>query len=208
VKLNRTTLRIAGAVVALLAAALFVAVALDAHAWGTRIPADDLRFHHDALSKGLWQPEQRTPLHLTQHVLGIGNDLTYRNALRAFRVGRPLDPLTNTTTAARRIRAQIELQDFIEHSNNSIRRSQASNLVGVLAFAAATQDVSQRITFLNNAIAAFRTAIELDPTNDDALFNLEYALGQLKEAAEQQAGPNKRLGSQGGAGLAEPGHGY
>jgi TPR repeat len=78
----------------------------------------------------------------------------------------------------------------------------------VLAFAAATQDVSQRITFLNNAIAAFRTAIELDPTNDDALFNLEYALGQLKEAADQQAGPNKRVGQQGGAGLAEPGHGY
>jgi hypothetical protein len=208
VKFNPTALRIGGAVVALLAAALFVAVALDAHAWGRRIPADDLRFRHDALSKNLWQPEQRTPLHLTQHVLGVGNDLAYRDALRAFRVGRPLDPLTNTTTAARRIRAQIALQDFIEHSNNSIRRSQASNLVGVLAFAAATQDVSQRITFLNNAIAAFRTAIELDPTNDDALFNLEYALGQLKEAADQQAGPNKRVGQQGGAGLAEPGHGY
>ena len=73
---------------------------------------------------------------------------------------------------------------------------------------AATQDVSQRITFLNNAIASFRTAIELDPTNDDALFNLEYALGQLKEAAQQQAGPNQRFGQQGGAGLAEPGHGY
>ena len=207
-KVNRTALRIGGAVVVLLAAALFVAVAIDAHAWGTRMPADDLRFRHDALSKNLWEPEQRTPLHLTQHALGVGNDLDYRNALRAFRVGRPLDPLTNTATAARRVKAQIALQDFIEHSNNDIRRSQASNLVGVLAFAAATQDVSQRITFLNNAIAAFRTAIELDPTNDDALFNLEYALGQLKEAADQQAGPNKRVGQQGGAGLAEPGHGY
>ena len=201
-------LRVGGAVVALVAAALLVGVALDAHAWSRRIPADDLRFRHDALGKRLWEPEQRTPLHLTQHVLGVGNELAYRKALQAFRVGRPLEQLTNTVAAARRIRAQIALQDFIEHSRDDRRRSQASNLVGVLAFAAATQDVSQRITFLNNAIASFRTAIELDPTNDDALFNLEYALGQLKEAAEQQAGPNQRLGQKGGAGLADPGHGY
>jgi hypothetical protein len=201
-------LRVGGAVVALLAAALFVAVALDAHAWGTRLPADDLRFRHDALSEDLWTPEQRTPLHLTQHLLGVGNDLAYRRALQAFRAGRPLEPLTSTAMAARRIRAQIALQDYIEHARDPRRRAQASNLVGVLAFAAATQDVAQRITFLNNAIASFRTAIELEPTNDDALFNLEYALGQLKEAAEQQAGPNQRVGQKGAAGLADPGHGY
>ncbi len=206
--MRRAAVRIAAAIAALLAAAFFVALALDAHAWSTRLPADDLRFRHDALSKRLWEPSQRTPFHVAADILGVHNDIAYRQALRAFRAGRALEPLTNTVFAARRIRAQIALQDFIEHSHNDRRRSQAGNLVGVLAFGAATQDVSQRITFLNNAIASFRTAIELDPTNDDALFNLEYALGQLKEAADQQAGPNQRLGQQGGAGLAEPGHGY
>jgi hypothetical protein len=205
---RRRTARIAGALLALVAAALFVALALDAHAWSTRVPADDLRFRHDALSKRLWEPKQRAPFHLAAHVLGVGDELAYRDALRAFRVGRPLEPITNTQVTARRIRAQIALQDLIERSHSKRRRSQAANLVGVLAFSAATQDVSQRITFLNNAIASFRTAIELEPTNDDALFNLEYALGQLKEAAQQQAGPNQRFGQQGGAGLAEPGHGY
>jgi len=205
---RRAAIRAGGALLALLAAAVFVAVALDARAWSTRMPADDLRFRHDALSENLWAPSQRVPFRVARKVVGVGNDVTYRDALRDFRVGRPLEPLIGTDVAARRIRAQIELQQFIERSHNDRRRSQASNLVGVLAFAAATQDVSQRITFLNNAIASFRTAIELDPANDDALFNLEYALGQLKEAAEQQGGPNKRVGQQGGAGLAEPGHGY
>jgi hypothetical protein len=206
--MKRRAARIAGALAALVAAAVFVGLALDAHAWSTRLPADDLRFRHDALSRGLWEPKQRTPFHLAAHLLGVHEDIAYRDALRAFRVGRPLEPLTNTEVTARRIRAQIALQDLIERSHNKRRRSQAANLVGVLAFAAATQDVSQRITFLNNAIASFRTAIELEPTNDDALFNLEYALGQLKEAAEQQGGPNQRFGQRGGAGLAEPGHGY
>jgi hypothetical protein len=205
---RRTAFRVGGAVVALLAAAVLVGVALDAHAWGKRIPADDLRFRHDALSTGLWQPHQRLPFHVARDLLGVDKDLRYRAALRAFRTGRPLDTLTGTAVAAKRVQAQIELQQFIEDSHNDRRRSQAANLVGVLAFAAATQDVSQRITFLNNAIASFREAIELDPTNDDALFNLEYALGQLKEAAEQQGGPNTRVGQRGGAGLAEPGHGY
>jgi hypothetical protein len=78
----------------------------------------------------------------------------------------------------------------------------------VLGFAMATQDAAQRETFLNNAITAFRQAIALDPTNDDALFNLEYALDQLKGSGEQQAGGSDKLGQGGRAGLKPTGHGY
>lgn len=204
----RPTFRIVGAIAALIAAGLLVVLALDAHAWSTRLPADDLRFRHDALTPGLWKPNERIPFHLDRVVLGIGDDLAYRRALRAFRVGRPLEPLNGTDVAARRIRAQIALQELLDSPAGNNRRSQAANLVGVLAFGAATQDAAHRITFLNNAIASFRTAIQLDPANDDALFNLEYALGQLKEAADEQSGSDTRLGQRGGAGLAEPGHGY
>ena len=82
------------------------------------------------------------------------------------------------------------------------------NLIGILGFAAATQDEGQRATFLNDAIASFKRAMALDPSNDDAYYNLEYALDQLKEASEQQAGSGKRVGGTGGAGERDAGHGY
>ena len=50
--------------------------------------------------------------------------------------------------------------------------------------------------------------MQLDPGNEDAYYNLELALDQLKEAAEQQAGSGKRVGGTGGAGLRDAGHGY
>jgi hypothetical protein len=114
------------------------------------------------------------------------------------------------TTAAttHRVQAQIALTDVVATPGDASRESQAANLIGVLGFAMATQDVGQRATFLNNAVTAFRQAIALDPTNDDALFNLEYALDQLKGSGEQQAGGSERLGQRGKAGSKPTGHGY
>jgi hypothetical protein len=206
--MRSTALRALGAAACLAVAAVLVLLALDAHAWGTRLPADDLRVRHDALAPKLWQPRQLLPFGLSKRVLGITDDLDYRRALHDFRIGRPREPFIGTDVAVRRIRAQIALQDFVDRPGDDRRRSQAANLIGILGFAAATQDAAQQITFLNNAIGNFRAAIVLDPTNEDAHSNLEYALGQLKEAAEQQAGPSDRLGQAGGAGATETGHGY
>jgi hypothetical protein len=64
------------------------------------------------------------------------------------------------------------------------------------------------VTFLNDAVASFKRAMLLDPSNDDAYYNLEFALDQLKESAEQQAGSGKRVGGTGGAGERDTGHGY
>jgi hypothetical protein len=141
-------------------------------------------------------------------VLRIDDDLAYRRALREFRIGRPLEAVFGTAITTHRVRAQIRLTDFEHADANARRRSQAANLLGVLGFALATQDVGQRATFLNNAVTSFRQAIALDPGNDSALFNLEYALDQLKGGGEQQASGNDRQGQRGHAGLKETGHGY
>ena len=107
-----------------------------------------------------------------------------------------------------RIRAQIALEKYVAVSDDDRRQAQAANLIGVLGFAAAAQDAGQRITFLNDAIASLKRAITLDPGSDDAFYNLEFALDQLKEAGEQQAGSGKRVGGSGGAGDRDTGHGY
>jgi hypothetical protein len=190
------------------AAAILVLLALDARAWSSRFPADDLRYRRMPTAHGLWEPRELTPFRFDRSVLGIGDDISYRRALRDFRLGRALEPLFQTSVTTHRVLAQIALTNVVQSTTDKPRASQAANLLGILGFAMATQDVGQRATFLNNAITAFRQAIALDPSNDDALFNLEYALDQLKGSGEQQAGGTDRLGQRGHAGLKPTGHGY
>lgn len=201
-------LRAVGATACIGAAVLLVLLALDARAWSSRFPADDLRYRRDPSTHGLWRAPQLAPFGLARGILGIGDDIAYRRALREFRIGRPLEPVFSTEITTHRIEAQIALTNVLASTNDAARGTQAANLLGVLGFSMATQDVGQRATFLNNAVTAFRRAIVIDPQNDDALFNLEYALDQLKGSGEQQAGGNNRLGQGGRAGLKPTGHGY
>jgi hypothetical protein len=201
-------LRAGAAAVCVGAAVVLVLLALDARAWSSRFPADDLRYRRDPSAPKLWQPGELSPFGLDRSVLGIRDDIAYRRALREFRLGRPLEPVFTTAATTHRVQAQIALTDVVATPGDASRESQAANLIGVLGFAMATQDVGQRSTFLNNAVTAFRQSIALDPTNDDALFNLEYALDQLKGSGEQQAGGSERLGQRGKAGSKPTGHGY
>jgi hypothetical protein len=201
-------LRAGAAAVCVAAAVVLVLLALDARAWSSRFAADDLRYRRDPSAPKLWKPNELSPFGLDRKVLGIRDDIAYRKALREFRLGRPLEPVFTTGATTHRVQAQIALTDVVGAPHHATRASQAANLLGVLGFAMATQDVAQRVTFLNNAITAFREAIALDPTNDDALFNLEYALDQLKGSGEQQAGGSERLGQRGKAGSKPTGHGY
>jgi hypothetical protein len=195
------------ALVCLAGAAFFVLLALDARAWGTRIAADDLRFRHETGSH-LWQRTDLAPFGAARSLLGIDDDLLYRRGLLAFRVGRPREPLFLQAVTTQRIRAQIALQKYYNQSHDPLREAQAANLIGILGFAAATQDAGQQATFLNDAVSSFKRAMLLDPGDEDAYYNLELALDQLKETSEQQAGSGKRVGGTGGAGLRDAGHGY
>jgi hypothetical protein len=208
IRVNGRALRAALAVACFAAGVFFVLVALDARAWGTRIAADDLRFRHQALGGTLWQRSDLAPFGAARSLLGIDDDLLYRRGLRAFRIGRPREPLFEQAVTTQRIRAQIALEKYSDRSHDDFRKAQAENLIGILGFAAATQDAGQRATFLNDAVARFKRAMLLEPGTEDAYYNLELALDQLKESAEQQAGSGKRVGGTGGAGLRDPGHGY
>jgi hypothetical protein len=203
-----SAIRVAAACLCLLGAAFFALLALDAHAWSSRLPADDLRYRHDASAHALWRADEFLPGGVGRQVLGIDDDLAYRRALRDFRLGRPIDPVAGTSITTHRVRAQIELTAVAESGASGVRRSQVENLLGVLGFGLGSQDVGQRTTFFNNAVAAFRRSVVLDPSDDDAFFNLEYALDQLRSGGEQQSPGSARSGHQGQAGLSPPGQGY
>ena len=200
--------RIGAAAVCVAVAVLLVLLAVDAHAWQARMTADDLQFRVNPLDENLWRPEQRAPFGLARRLLGLDDDLAYRRAVQEFRAGRPTEPTYSPQTTADRAQAQIDLTRLGRDDSNAPRASQEENLLGVLGFALATQDTSQSKTFLNNSVAAFRAAIDRNPGNEDALWNLEYALAQLKGSNSEEAGGSDRLGHRGEAGLKDPGHGY
>jgi hypothetical protein len=201
-------LRAGGAAVCIAAAGLLVVVAVDAHRWQTRMAADDLRFRANPMEKSLWRPEQDAPFGLVKRLLGLDDDLAYRRAVQEFRVGRPTESTFSPETTAHRAQAQIALAQVGRDDSNALRASQEENLLGVLGFALATQDTSHSRTFLNNSVTAFRDAIDRNPRNDDALWNLEYALGQLRASNPLEAGGRDRLGHRGEGGLKDPGRGY
>jgi hypothetical protein len=208
-RLSRTAaLRLGGAAVSLALAVFLVLLAVDAHAWQTRMTADDIRFRANPMDTTLWRPEQHAPFGLARRLLGLDDDLVYRRALREFRAARPTEQTFSPGTTAHSAQAQIALTQIGRDDSNALRASEEENLLGVLGFALATQDTSHSHTFVNNAVAAFREAIDRNPRNEDALWNLEYALAQLKGRNPQEAGGNDRLGQRGDAGIKDPGHGY
>jgi len=201
--------RALGAVGCLAAAALLLLFALEARDWGKRMATDDLRFDASPLPTKLWQPVEVTPFGLTRGVLGIGDDVQYRRAVRLFRLGRPLENLTARSIESLRAQAQVALADVEQGGSDRARRSQAANLLGVLDLSLAVRDSTLATTFLADAIGSFREAMVLDESNADARFNLEYALYELKSGEDQLPRGTERPGQPGGrAAVAKPGRGY
>lgn len=201
--------RVVLAAVALAGAVLLLLLATDVRGWSARFAADDLRYRASPVAANLWRPEQLAPFGLAREILGIDDDIEYRRALRSFRLGRPLESnLYGIKTATLRAEAQVQMAQVADRGDDLPRRSQAANLLGVLGFAMAARDLALRDTFLRDAIASFRRAIALDPTNDDALFNLEYALQEQNVQEEPQQRGSSDSNAGGNAGLKPPGQGY
>jgi hypothetical protein len=202
-------LRVAVAGVALAGAVLLLLLATDVRGWSARFAADDLRYRANPVPADLWKPAQVAPFGLARDALGIGDDIEYRRALRSFRLGRPLESnLYKVKISTLRAEAQVQMAAVADHGRDLPRRSQAANLLGVLGFAMAARDLDLRDTFLRDAIGSFRQAIALDPTNDDALFNLEFALQEQNVQQEQQQRGSSDSNSGGNAGLKPPGNGF
>jgi hypothetical protein len=83
----------------------------------------------------------------------------------------------NAEKEARWAKLQFELTNESRNHPEPGRRSELQNLLGVTLLARylyASPD--QRNMLLSNAVGAFRTAVELDPDNEDAKLNLELSM--------------------------------
>jgi hypothetical protein len=186
--------RISMAVGAFLCLALAVVLALlavDVVRWRDALPASDVRYRVSPDDEALWKADELIPLGVSRDVLAVRDDIDFRLALRALR--------------------GAGLEDAVVDEDR-LRRSRAAGLLGVLWLARLVWETQDREELLAATVASLRLAIALDPTNDEAKYNLEQAFqrGRGLQLEEASGGADPTPGGSGarGAGASEPGSGY
>jgi hypothetical protein len=206
----RRLVRIALPVVFAAAGVLALILAHDVRHVRAALAADDARFP-TAPAAQLWQPSELFPFDAAKKLLGVGDDVTYRQALRATRLAQPHELVFASPPAlALRAEAQLRLGQIAQTDPNASRRSAAENLLGGIAMANSAEDPDSASSLLEDAAAAFRAAVADDPTNDDAKANLELALLRLDRvrAATYPPGNIGNASNGQGAGVGRAGSGY
>ncbi|MGI9111832.1 MAG: hypothetical protein ACR2GT_06515 [Gaiellaceae bacterium] len=202
--------RIAGPVAVALAfavAALLALLAADVMRAQQALERGDARFAGAAGTAGMWTADTVLPTGASRSLLDVDDDLEFRAALQRFRLARPREQVTQFSQLAVRSGAERVLARAAVHTDRR-RGSVLANLRGALALEEARLGTGSGPP-LRRASGHFRRAVELDPTNDDARFNLELALRLLSSAASSSAGSGERAATPAsGAGAASSGGGY
>lgn len=203
---------VAAIVGCLLAGTAFVLLGVDLARWQSALRSDDVTYRA-APESDLWSPWTFLPSHVSRSLLGVGDDIAYRDAVRAFRLARIDSPVfSDPATIVQRNDAAVRLNDVVQHDSDPFRRSAAANLLGAIAYSDALSDFTNRTKLIVIASQRFGQAISFDAGNDDAKYNLELtlALGRAQGLQESGGGQNPAPGGKGskGAGAGAPGSGF
>ena len=202
---------ILGAVACFALAGGLLLTALDVVRWQGALERGDVRYRAAPREPDLWQPGQTVPFGAAAALLGVDDDVDFREALRTLRLaGVAQAESSDPRLALRRSEARSLIAAIAEDDVDRWRRSRAMTLLGAISFASALSDSQDQDALQRDALARFRGAIELDPDNDEAKANLEIALRRDAEAGESGGGDDPTPGGQGarGAGAGEAGGGY
>jgi hypothetical protein len=201
--------RIVLATTALVLALAALALARDIGSWRDRMAAGDRARAAIPTVVVHWTPSTIVPFDPARRLLGLGDDIALREAIRKFvvaqRTGTGFD--NGQERALRRDAAESAL-DQVVLSGSRLEVAQADVLLGVLAFATTSTAVSAPG---EQSIGAFTEAAQLDPSNTAAKFDLELALRALAPSGTRP-GSNPSGGGTGhgrrGAGAGLPGSGF
>lgn len=204
---------VVGAAVCFVLAALLVVFAADVSRSRAALSADDARYRAAPEASDLWNREALVPLAAVRSILGVDDDLEFRQAVRALRLAKLEEPTTSDTDVLlQRAEARERLEAIAASSADPARRSRAMTLLGVLLLATPVPNAEEQLAALKAAVTNLQEAIALDPTNSDAKYNLEFALRQRRGglSASGSAAPNPSGSSSTtrGAATGPPGSGY
>jgi hypothetical protein len=193
----RRPLALAVALVAVGVAVLVLLLAVDLRRYERALAADDAAFRVDPARESLWEPPQIVPFGAARGLLGVGEQVAYRKAMRLFILGRPRLNVLETTPSiqAYRSEATTALWRLARRDGVARRRSGELNMVGVLDLVSAgPSDPVAWLRALVRASGSFRRAIVADErAAEDAKFNLEVTL-RLIQAVRSNSSTLKGLG--------------
>ena len=197
------------AVVVLVAlAAVLVALAADVLRWDRTMRQEDVMYASGA--PAAWQPSTLLPAGLSRNALGLADDVEFRGTVDEFWRSEPRAALQAFTDVTRRTAAERRIARLMGEEPDPARRSVLATMRGALLLEEARNSPVQRHVFLRRAIEQFRRASELDPSNVDAVFDLELSLKLLRETGGGTAGSGDRRAPlpSPGAGASSSGSGF
>lgn len=190
-------------------------LARDVAASRSALTQGDVDYRVAPATTGLWRTRTVVPYDLAVTLLGTKDDVTLRRAVRAAvlaRLGDPTVSVSDPQIALLRNDAQARLDDIVANAQDRGQRSRAAGLLGVVGLARLVTETQDRAALLGATVATLQLAVALDPTNDDAKYNLEYALQRARglQLTEGAGGQNPSPGGSGstGAGAGDAGSGY
>ena len=186
-------------------AAFAALLAADLHAWPGALRNGDARYRVSPASAS-W------PVGIAAAVLGTGDDVAARRAIRRFRLTYGVPGTLATALQRQGARAQAELAlAQVARSRDAVRAAQASDLLGILAFGDMSAGGGADPSQAERAVSAFVNAVRLNPGDAAAKDNLELVL-RLFQAHGVRPGATPGAGVRGrgsrGAGTGIPGRGY
>ena len=192
------------------AGVLLLLLALDVARTDGSLREDDARFLSQPRIDGYWEDDGVLPFAVGRRLAGLQDDVDHRRAVQLFWQGRPREGLTpSRARLAQRAAAQAALADAEERGGAGTSR--VANLLGVLALLT-PPDEAERAQVVRAAASAFRRAVVLDPTNDEAKFNLESILRLVADDRNRGRGGGGSAGQEGtefgGAAVSRRGSGY
>jgi hypothetical protein len=204
-----------GAVLCLASALVLGVLAWDVSQSRAALSGGDVEFRIAPETAGLWRADTVIPFGAATSVLGVDDDIEVRQAVRAVRLARLDDPaasLSDPQVAILRNAAQARLDALVTGDHDPAVRSRAAGLLGVIGLSRLVSETQDRVALLSETVSNLQLAIELDPSNDEAKYNLELALQRARgvELTEGAGGQNPSPGGTGssGAGAGDPGSGY
>ena len=204
-----------GAVMCLVLALALGMLALDVARTRDALAQGDVRYLVAPERTNLWRAETLIPSDPAVGLIGVDDDIELRRGVRAVLLARLADPavsISDPAIALLRNAAQAQLDYIVASDASAEDKSRAAGLLGVIGLARLEQETQDRVAALSATVANLQLAIELDPSNDDAKYNLELALQRARgtQLTEGAGGQNPSPGGAGssGAGAGDPGSGY
>ena len=204
-----------GSALCLLLAVGLGLLALDVANSRSALSQGDVEYRITPAKTGLWRARTVVPFDLAVSLLGAEDDIDMRRAVRSVRLARLDDPTVSVSDpriALLRNDAQARLDAIVGSAKDPRQRSRAAELLGVVGLARLVSETQDRVALLGATVANLQLAIALDPSNDEAKYNLELALQRSRgiQLTEGAGGQNPSPGGSGssGAGAGDPGTGY